>query len=114
VDEKKAKHYYELAAMMGDTHARNTIGCIEWQTGNMNKENYKSNANIDRALKHFMIASGNGNQLSLDNIQDMYKIGQVTKDEYTAALQAYQTYLSEIKSAQRDEAAAFDDKHKYY
>ena len=33
--------------------------------------------------------------------------------DYTKALSAYQTYLGEIKSAQRDEAATADDFYKY-
>ena len=30
------------------------------------------------------------------------------------ALQSYQTYLEEIKSDQRDKAAAADEKYRYY
>ena len=37
-----------------------------------------------------------------------------TKDDYTQALRAYQAYVVEIKSPQRDEAAAFNDAYKYY
>ena len=37
-----------------------------------------------------------------------------TKDEYSKALRAYQSYLGEIKSDQRDEAAAYDEEFKYY
>jgi len=36
-----------------------------------------------------------------------------SKDIYTAALQAYQEYLSQIKSVQREEAAAASDKYRY-
>ena len=45
--------------------------------------------------------------------------GQATKDVYANAFRSYQAYLVEIKSTQRDEAAAaggttFNDENKYY
>ena len=36
------------------------------------------------------------------------------EDDYAKALRIIQTNLVEIKIPQRDEAAAFDDDHKYY
>ena len=102
-DKKKAKHYYELAAMGGDSAARGYLGNIEAQEGNM-----------DRALKHYMIAVGSGDNHSLEMIQRMYSDGYATKDDYLKALQSYQTYLGEIKSKQRDEAAAARADNRYY
>jgi len=104
-DEGKAAHYLELAAMMGDVVARYNLGCIDYQAGN-----------IERAVRHFMIAiSGGGDSSSLDRIRNMYTKGDATKEDYTKALQLCQEYLGEIKSAQRDEAAAFDnDEYRYY
>ena len=40
--------------------------------------------------------------------------GYATKDDYTAALRAYQAYLAEVKSSQRDKAAAADANYRYY
>jgi len=102
-DEKKANHYYELAAMGGDVESRYNIGVLEKRAGNM-----------DRALKHHMIAAGCGYNDSLENIKHSFMNGDATKDDYTKALRAYQAYLVEINSAQRDQAAAFDDNYKYY
>jgi len=51
---------------------------------------------------------------SVEEIKDMYLHGRATKDDYMEALRSYQTYLGEIKSAQRDEAAAYDDLYRYY
>ena len=103
IDEKKAKHYYELAAMKGCAAARYALGILEQREGNM-----------DRAVKHWMIAAQGGKANSLNMIQQLYTNGDATKDDYTAALQGYQEYLIEIKSAGRDEAAAFSDEFKYY
>jgi len=44
----------------------------------------------------------------------MYLIGYATKDDYTKALQSYQEYLGEIKSCQRDKAAAAHERYRYY
>ena len=103
VDEKKAKHYYELAAMGGDVNARHNLGINEIKAGDM-----------DRALRHFMIAIRSGNPKSLEVFKLMYSKGHATKEDYTKALQSYQEYLSEIKSAQRDKAAAAHDEYRYY
>lgn len=71
--------------------------------------------NYDRALKHHMIAVESGNSKSLESIKRMYLHKDATKDDYTRALRLYQEYLREIKSKQRDEAAAFNsEKYRYY
>ena len=103
VDEKKAVHYYEQAAMQGDVVARFNLGNTEKRAGNM-----------DRALKHYMIAIRGGYSDSLEQIKELYTDEHVTKEDYTKALQSYQAYLEEIKSAQRDEAAAADEGYRYY
>ena len=95
MDKKKANHHYKLAAIRGNVNARYNLGNIEVRAGNIN-----------RALKHFMIAVECGHENSLKKIQKFYTNGHATKDDYAKALRAYQTYLVEIKSTQRDKAAA--------
>ena len=96
-------HYYELAAMGGVVAARLALGLFEDQAGN-----------LDRALKHYMVAAGNGHNRSVKNIRQLYMNGHATKEDYANALRARQAYLEEIKSKQRDEAAAAHDEYKYY
>ena len=104
VDKKKAKHYYELAAIGGDEMARHNLGVGEDIAGNK-----------DRALRHYMIAVRGGYAKSLEAIKELFTERCATKEDYTKALQSYQEYLGEIKSPQRDEAAAFDnEKYRYY
>ena len=103
VEKKKAIYYYELAAMGGDEAARHNLGIKEAKAGNEG-----------RALKHFMVAARDGYAKSLENIKLMYSYGRATKEDYMTALQSYQAYLEEIKSKQRDEAAAADDQYRYY
>jgi len=38
----------------------------------------------------------------------------ISKEDYTNASRLYQEYLGEIKSKQRDEAAAFHERYRYY
>ena len=103
VDKEKAKYCWELAAMGGDTTARHNLGVDEKRSGN-----------FDRALKHYMIAVRSGNSDSLEKIKQMYSDGYATKDQYATALQLYQEYLGEIKSIQRDKAAADNEEYRYH
>ena len=102
-DTKKAQHYWELAAMSGDAGARYNLGALEYNTGN-----------FDKAVKHYMIAAGGGCADSLKNIKQMFMEEHATKDDYATALKACQAYLNEIRSDQRDKAAAANDRFKYY
>ena len=102
VDGKKANHYWELAAIVGNVPARHNLGCLEVRAGNWN-----------RALKHWMISVKDGDPDSLECIKRMYEKELAPKDVYAEALQHYQVYLDEIKSDQRDKAAALYDS-KYY
>ena len=103
IDEKKAVHYWDLGALGGDEKARSKLGVIEVWAGK-----------YDRALKHWMIGAKSGNSDSLKCIKKSYVDGHASKDDYAAALHSYQAYVDEIKSDQRDEAAAFDNDWKYY
>ena len=102
-DEKKATYYYELAAMGGVADARYNLGALDFNAGN-----------TDRALKHFVIAAGSGDTRSLETIKQMFINGYATKEDYAQVLRSYQACLVEIKSPQREEAAAFSDDYKSY
>ena len=101
-NEKKAVHYWELAAIGGDVDARCNLGGFENEAGN-----------YERAINHFTIAAGGGRNDSLKMIQQMYMTALATKDDYAKALRVYQAYLDEIKSDDRDKAAAYADRYKY-
>ena len=95
MNKKKAKHYYELAVIGGDVHARYNLGCYEKQSGN-----------FDRAFKHFVLAARAGCKKSLDVVKLGFRIGLVTKDEYASTLRAHQKSIGDMKSDMRDEAAS--------
>ena len=92
---KKHKYYLELAAMGGDVTAMHNLGMFEAREGNM-----------DRAMKHWMISAGAGYDKSLKEIREGYMNGHVTKDDFEKALRAHKEANDEMKSDQRDFAAA--------
>ena len=95
IDKKKAKHYYELAAMMGSAYARHNLGGIEYREGN----------NIHRAYKHFILAARAGEDNALDVVKAGFMDGIITKDGYAQTLRAYQKSQGMMKSEARDKAA---------
>ena len=95
-DVKKEIYYLELAAMGGDATARHNLGCVEEDAGNMN-----------RAMKHWIISAGAGDDVSLKKIREGYLNGAATKDDFETALRAHKEAKDEEKSDQREAAAAF-------
>ncbi|KAL7515594.1 hypothetical protein ACHAXN_013170 [Cyclotella atomus] len=96
-DSKKAKHYYELAAMGGCAYSRCFLGWFEGNEGD-----------LVRAVKHHLIAAEGGEIGSVNVIAKYYRNGQTTKEKYERALRLYQQFLDEVISDQREEAAAYN------
>ena len=94
-DTKKANYYWELAAMRGNVLARHNLGVDEDEAGNKM-----------RATKHWMIAAGAGYDKSLNQIRQGYLDGHATKDDFEKALRTHKEANDEMKSDQRDAAAA--------
>ena len=91
--EKKAIHFYQLAAMGGHPGARYNLAATEHCKGN-----------IGLAMKHFRIAAGTGHDDSLKAVKQGFTKGQVSKSQFEETLREHQQYNEEIKSAQREEA----------
>ena len=127
-DKKKVWYYWESGAMAGDVQARRNLGILEEVESDYHELaairdagarfslgcHEASAGNMSRAIKHYMLAVRGGDSVSLENIKKLYSKGNATKEDYTKALQSYQVYLGEIKSDQRDKAAAYDDQFRYY
>ena len=96
-DVRKAKHYFELAAVMGSLDARYNLGVEDYNAGNH-----------QRAMKHFIISSKAGHETALEGVKKGFLKGLVTKDEYASTLRAYQKIQDEMKSDAREKAAASD------
>jgi hypothetical protein len=97
-DEEKAIYHFEKAAIGGHPDARNNLACIERKNGNM-----------ERSVKHFIIAANLGNETSMKQLWTHYSEGNITKEDLEATLRTHKTAIDEMKSPQRDaaEAAAF-------
>jgi TPR repeat protein len=100
-DETKAKQYYEKAAMRGCSCSRFNLGCFEFEAGS-----------FDRAIKHWLIAASGGDIRAVGYIKKAMVKGDATRDDYAQALRGCELYLEEVKSSQRDRAAAYSDKYK--
>ena len=90
-DKEKAVYHYEKAAMGGHPTARYNLGCHEGNIGN-----------IERAVKHFIIASNLGHDKSTKELWKHYSLGNITKEDLDATLRAHQAALDAMKSEQRD------------
>jgi hypothetical protein len=94
--------YYEKGAMGGCTSSRVNMGVYEHFAGRE-----------DRAIKHWLIAASFGHIGAVNAFRKLLIRGGATKDQYAQALRQYQEYLDEVKSDQRDQAAAYSDQFKY-
>jgi len=93
VDKKKAKHYFELAAMKGNVNARHNLGYIEEEADN-----------TQRACRHMLLAAKVGHEKALEAVKRGFQFGFVPKDENAITLRA-QKIQDEMKSDERDKAS---------
>jgi tetratricopeptide (TPR) repeat protein len=92
-DEDKGVYHFEKAAIGGHPQARHNLSIIEAKNGN-----------IERALKHSIIAANLGHDKSMKGLLPIYKEGYVTKEEYGDTLRAHQAAINATKSSQREAA----------
>lgn len=81
------------AAILGDHYARHYLGWIE------------SNDD-ERSMKHFRIAAKNGVRESLEVLRVAVAEGKMSKSDFNSILHDHEISVNEIKSEQRDLAAA--------
>eukprot|EP00985_Skeletonema_marinoi_P010508 scaffold4929_cov102-Skeletonema_marinoi.AAC.5 len=92
----KLSHLYlegEGAAIAGHPDARFNLACHEMR-----------NKRYDKAVKHFIIAANLGDDDSIQQLKEFYVDGEVSKDEFAAALRAHQAAVDATKSPQREAA----------
>ena len=90
-DEKKAVYHFEIAAIGGHPLARSMLAVIEGRNGN-----------IERSVKHLIIAAKLGYEDSMKALWKYYSLGNITKEELDATLRSHQAALDAMKSEQRD------------
>ncbi len=102
-DTEKEIYHLEQAAIGGHPNARNNLGCVE-----------ADNGNFDRAVNHLSIAANHGHHHSLKLLRQLYANGHASKEDYAAALRAYQAAVDATKSSEREEAERFSARHHGY
>ena len=95
-DEGKEIHHLEEAAIGGHPGARHNLGCVE-------AENFK----VERAVKHWMIAAKQGEDVAVKTLMGFFKLRFVSKDDLAAALRAHKAAVDATKSPQREAAEEF-------
>ncbi|KAL7527837.1 hypothetical protein ACHAXR_002155 [Thalassiosira sp. AJA248-18] len=94
-DMKKAKNYYELAAIGGNNDARSQLALMEMNFGN-----------TEKAMKHYLIAARAGYTPAMKKLQPQYSNGNITKEEFEQTLREHKDSADSMKSEQRDVAVA--------
>ena len=92
-DAEKAAYHFEKAAMGGDPGARHNLALYE-----------QGNGNTDRAVKHLIIAANLGYELSMKELWNAFKFGNITKEDLDATLRSHQAAIDAMKSEQREAA----------
>jgi TPR repeat protein len=93
-DVQKAIHHLELAAMAGHESARYYLGCMEYDSGNM-----------ERAIKHWIISASAGHSKSILAINKSFEGGHVQSDLYELTMKAHSDSYEEMRSKAREDAA---------
>ena len=102
IDTKKAKHFYEMAAMNGNVRARFKLVGLEFKAGN-----------IRRGIKHSILSAKAGrHDGALENVKRAFMQGIVTKDEYAQTLRSHQKSQDDMKSDARDRSQTVDNRMK--
>ena len=83
-DEEKMVYHWEMAAIGGHPMARHLLAIIEEDNGNM-----------ERAVKHYIIAASLGDELSMKRLWK-------AKEDLDATLRSHHAAIDAMKSEQRD------------
>ena len=93
-DEKKKIYHLEEAAIAGHPDARHNLAFCE-----------EGNGRVDRAVKHLIIAANLGHENSMKSLKECYKDGDVSKEDFAAALRAHHVAVNAMKSENRESAS---------
>ncbi len=95
-DREKEIYHLEEAAVGGHPDARHNLGCNEGYSGN-----------LERAMKHWIIAARQGDDRSIKKLIEFFKRGYIRKEVLEDTLRAHHAAVDETKSPQREAAEEF-------
>ena len=93
MDKGKYTHHLEEAAIGGHPNARFNLGFEE-----------NSDDNIERAMRHWMIAATQGDNDAMKALMTKFRAGNVSKEDLDTTLRAHKAAVDATKSPQREEA----------
>ena len=88
---KKAKFHFEVAAMAGDEEAGCNLGFMEYKSGN-----------VERDLKHWMIAVSAGYYEAMYHLQIEFEQCFISRAQIDSTLIAYNNSCAKMRSEARD------------
>ena len=97
-DVSKGLEYCEIAAKKGSVQAHQYLALF-----------HERNGNIQLCIKHLRVAADAGDKETMDTVMAFYKAKELSKEELTQTLRAFQNSSSEMKSKDRDEARTARD-----
>jgi hypothetical protein len=97
-DVEKAVHHFEKAAIGGHPWARHELACYEEEV----------NGNMERSVKHLIIAANLGDEDSMKALWDMFKEGHIRKNDLETTLRTHKAAVDATKSPQREAAEVLD------
>ena len=92
-DKVKAVYHLEKAAIGGHPYARYNLSMFE----------EAMNGDIERSVKHLIIAANLGDELSMKGLWKHFAAGNITKEDLDATLRANHAAINATKSEQREE-----------
>ena len=98
-DEEKEIYHYEKAAIGGDPTARHNLACYESRNGN-----------IERSVKHLIIAANLGYEKSMKSLWKYYSDGNIAKEDLESTLRTHKAAIDAMKSAQREAAEVWRER----
>jgi hypothetical protein len=100
-DMEKKVYHYEMAAIGGHPTARHILAADEHENGN-----------IERSLKHLLIAANLGHEDSMKYLWKHYSAGNITKEELETTLRTHQAAIDATKSPQREAAEVWRERQR--
>ena len=92
-DIGKDIYHLEEATIGGHPFARYNLGCEEMDNGN-----------VERAVKHWIIAATQGLDESIKSLMGAFREGFISKEKLAVALRAHHAAVDDMKSPQREAA----------
>ena len=97
-DQSKMLAYYEVSAKKESIPAHIYLARFHGRNGDM-----------QLCIKHLRVAAGAGDKEAMDTMMGFYKAKELSKEDLTKTLRAFQASIDGMKSKDRDDAKALQD-----